>query len=296
MLAIVEALRSSFFERLAELSLTMPPNHGAVGAQMLAQLLADSSVLSLLGLSAVLLLGPKLLGLATTLADGAKRRAQGGAIRVTLSSLLETLISALVAPLTMLSHSRFIAEILIGRSVGWTAQQRDAARVAWSEAATAFAWLLAGGLAIAVVSTRAIPEVFWWLSPVLLSTGLAIPLAVVTGRRGIGMALARIGLLRIPEEAAPPEVIERFERWPRLPQARIETSADLAAALEDAPLLSLHQALTPRSSLLDKHQDAISAALLRARGKGAASLTLDDWKLLLANPDCLSRLKDVRTA
>ena len=290
-LAITEALRSNFFERLAELSLTMAPNHGAIGAQLLAELLQDNQTLSLLGLSAALLLGPKILGLAATLFDGAKRRLQGGALRLLSSTLLETLISALVAPLTMLAHSRFIVEILLGRSVGWTAQQRDAERVTWAEAWSAFAWLVIGGLAIAALSTRAIPEVFWWLSPVLLSAALAVPLSVLTGRRGVGRALGRLGLLRIPEESAPPEVLRRFAGWTRPAMAPLRDSADLAAALGRPRLFSLHCALTPPPGQRQREASRISAALQRAEDEGAAALSLDDWRLLLADPDALLALR-----
>ncbi|MEX2408779.1 MAG: glucans biosynthesis glucosyltransferase MdoH, partial [Rhodovibrionaceae bacterium] len=294
MLAIAEALSSTFFERLAELSLTMAPNHGAIGAQLLAQLLQDSGTLNLLGLSAILLLGPKLLGIVTTLLDGAKRRLQGGGLRILFSSLLETAVSALVAPLTMLAHSRFIVEILLGRSVGWGAQQRDAARVSWPEAWQAFAWLVVSGLAVAALSTRVIPEVFWWLSPVLISAGLAEPLTLLTGRRSVGDILARLGILRIPEESAAPDILRRFEAWPRAGGTPIQTAADLAEAVRHAPLLSLHRALTPRSGL-QQQQAQIAATLSRARATGAATLSLDDWRLLLANPDSLADLSGSTT-
>ena len=286
-LAIFEALHSSFFERLAELSLAMGPDHGAIGAQLLAALLQDGRTLNLLALSAALLLGPKLLGLAAALLDGERRRAQGGALRLLLSVLIETAIAALVAPLIMLAHSRFILEILLGRSVGWAAQQRDAERVTWSEAWGAFAWLAIAALAVTALATRALPEVFWWLSPVLLSAALAMPLAVLTGRRGPAALLARLGLLRIPEETAPPEVLRRFAEWPRPGAAPLRDSADLAAALGQPRTFSLHRALTPRRALRQEEASRFTEVLQRAREQGAATLSLEDWRLLLSDPEAL---------
>ena len=45
--------------------------------------------------------------------------------------------------------------------------------------------------------------------PVVLGLALAIPLAALTAKRGDGLALRRLGLLRIPEERLPPAVLAR---------------------------------------------------------------------------------------
>ena len=55
-----------------------------------------------------LLFAPKLFGLALALVEGARRRALGGAARLTLSALLETLYSAFLAPIMMLFHTSFV--------------------------------------------------------------------------------------------------------------------------------------------------------------------------------------------
>ncbi len=70
--------------------------------------------LQLFGLTMGILLAPKFLGLILALIDGPVRRACGGALRLVLSSLIEILLSALIAPIAMLIQSGSVFQILVG--------------------------------------------------------------------------------------------------------------------------------------------------------------------------------------
>ena len=52
----------------------------------------------------------------------------GGAARGLVSLLIENVLAALMAPVTMYVQSRGVAEVLAGRDSGWDAQQRDDGR------------------------------------------------------------------------------------------------------------------------------------------------------------------------
>jgi membrane glycosyltransferase len=52
----------------------------------------------------------------------------------------------------------------------------------------------------------------WWLLPVSLPLMIAVPLSVYSSRLAVGRAIQRWQLFRIPEELAPPPVVERLRQ------------------------------------------------------------------------------------
>ena len=154
-----------------------------------------------------LLLAPKLFAYIALLFDGRLRRGCGGAIRAFLSLLLETVVAGLLAPVTMLTQSLDVFAILLGRDSGWNAQRRDDGSIPLGTVARLYAWHTAFGLALAVSAFLVSPYLLAWMSPVVIGQALAIPLALLTSSAVIGVGLRRLGLLRIPEEIAPPPVL-----------------------------------------------------------------------------------------
>jgi membrane glycosyltransferase len=155
------------------------------------------------------LLAPKLMGYLATLADRDTRRGCGGAIRIFFSMLLETVLAALMAPITMYRQSRGVAEVLAGKDSGWETQRRDDGSLPLSSLIRSYGGLsLAGALAGAAAYAIS-PALAAWMGPVILGLMLAIPLNLLTSSTRAGQALRRIGLLRIPEESAPPPVLAR---------------------------------------------------------------------------------------
>ena len=102
----------------------------------------ESALASVLNLA--ILVVALLVGLDRTL-----RRGHLGPGRLLSGLLLETVLSALAAPVMMVMHARFVVEVLAGRAVTWSAQQRDADRVSWSECGRAHGpqTLLGGAIA-----------------------------------------------------------------------------------------------------------------------------------------------------
>lgn len=126
---------------------------------------------------------PKLLvflGHAVALARRLRWRALG---RFASLAVSEMLFAALLAPVLMIHHARFIILILLGRRIEWKAQGRVGQRVGWGPALRIHAWhyAFAVGLVAAVAWTN--PPYLWWLSPILAGLLLSAPLAVVTSAR-----------------------------------------------------------------------------------------------------------------
>jgi len=117
------------------------------------------------------------------------------------------LFSALIAPVMLLLHSRFVATVLAGRSVCWNPQRRTASDVRLSEAWRAHRGTLVGGGLLAVALSLAAPEALIWLLPIAAGLLTAVPITVFTSRARLGALCRRLHLLLIPEEIAPPEIL-----------------------------------------------------------------------------------------
>jgi membrane glycosyltransferase len=172
----------------------------------------DFQIDLLLGMTLAALFLPKLMGLALALFHPAERRAFGGALRLCTSVLAEIIFSTLLAPVMMLFQTLAIAATLVGRSIIWEAQPRDDRGLGWREALRRLGWHSLVGLTWAVGVWLVAPDFFWWLTPIWLGLALALPLAVWSSRRSLGLALKRIGLFLTPEETRPPPELSRLRQ------------------------------------------------------------------------------------
>ena len=198
-------------------------------AQLNSSALGMPLALGLAGCAAGLLLLPRVLGTWTTWSDPARRRAHGGGLRLCASALLELLISAWLAPLFLLHHTRCVLSILLGRSVSWGAQRRGSTSP-WLAIARSELMASALGTASAVLLWRLAPELLPWLAPVWLPLALAIPVALLVSSERAGRWLQRLGLLLVPSETEPDELVLRAH------ELRALTRADDAARFRDLVL------------------------------------------------------------
>src|ERR1700733_8988423 len=166
-------------------------------------------MMALFWFSMVVLLIPKMLGFIRALLSSRIRRSGGGVIGVAASILLETVLSALYAPILMMVQSRHVFEVFMGRDSGWKPQRRDNGSTSWGDA-----WefhkrhMLLSCMTDAVVYVLS-PSLLAWLSPALLGLFLAVPLSRASGSEALVRALSRIGLLRRPEEVEQPAMVRR---------------------------------------------------------------------------------------
>jgi membrane glycosyltransferase len=219
-----------------------------------------------------LLLVPKLLAWAVAMVR--ERRRFGGALRAFLGVLVESVISGLLAPVTMLTQSFDVVSVLRGRDGGWMPQARDDGRLPWREALRLYGRHLAVGLGLGALALMVSSYLALWMSPVVLGLVLAAPLASWTAGVGAGQALRRLGLLSTPEEREPPSILREVARlraeWAALGLSEDGAVERLAA---DADLLAAHRAALPpprRAGI-----DPVDGALLVARVKAEEAPTLD---------------------
>ena len=157
-----------------------------------------------LAVSVLWLMAPRLIALGLILSRREERRAWGDPLKLAAGVVLETVLSALVAPILMVSQSKALFDILLGRDSGWAAQARDDGGVAWGDALRRHALHLAFGTGAAGLLYLTSGEGLVWAVPVVTGLVLAAPVAVLTADPAIGLAFLRSGLLATPEEIAHP--------------------------------------------------------------------------------------------
>jgi membrane glycosyltransferase len=226
------------------------------------------AAVGLWGATLALLFLPRVLAVRLIIKRG-EAADYGGARKLAISAVLEALLSALQAPVRMVAHSIFVLGALTGLKLSWKSPSREATAVGWREAigrfgvvgvlvAAALAWWMAGQ-----------PADAWRVLPMALPLVLAVPLAVMTSRTGIGRAWRRRGWLLIPEESRPPAVMQAA--WKHAGRTEvIELPPRVEAPARPAPV-----ALQPAP--------ARRAAPVRARSGGGAALAWSGRNVAVAS-------------
>ena len=242
-------------------------------------------MLTLFGLTAVLLLAPKVLSLVALVIRGQADRF-GGAARLFASAVIEFVHSLLLAPVRMLFHSQFVLAALTGWRLDWKSPPRGDASTPWREAAArhgvhtllAIAWIAA-----ILATSDAFP---WWLSPILAGLLLAIPLSVYTSRVGVGRALRSRGLMLTPDESREPRVLCESRA---AGAAVAERLATLRTSVADQRVQERVVAALPhRSAPSGTKAEAEAARIERALRDGREALAADDGLRLLSSRSALS--------
>jgi membrane glycosyltransferase len=176
-------------------------------------------MMALFWFSMGVLLIPKMIGLVRALLSSRIRRGAGGVIGVTASFLLETILSALYAPILMVVQCRHVFEVFMGRDSGWKPQRRDSRGTSWGDAWHFHRRHMFLSCVTAVIVYFLSPSLLAWVSPALLGLFLSVPLSRLSGSERLGRILSRLALLRTPEEVETPALVARREQLVRENQA-----------------------------------------------------------------------------
>jgi len=189
-----------------------------------------------------LLIAPKLFGYVAMLLRRQDRIGLRGGFRGFIGVVLETVISALIAPIMMLMQSKSVAEILLGRDSGWSAQRRSVEGLSQDESRRYASVTLLGAILAVGAYAVSIPLLLWML-PVIAGLLLAIPIVSFTSLSSVGRRLQRMGLFVTPEEHSPPKVLLRANE---LAQVGERTENDPITLLARHPgLLAAHLRMLP---------------------------------------------------
>jgi membrane glycosyltransferase len=157
-------------------------------------------------MTAVMLFGPKLMGAILVLMNPGERAAFGGTRRLLTGLGAEVVMSAVLAPLHMLSSCRAVFETFAGRDRGWRAQRRSAAVTPWAEAWRDYGWQSVAGVVLLAIAAP-YSDLVIWMAPILLGLILAAPIAAFTGSPKVGALARSAGIFVTPEEFAPPPLL-----------------------------------------------------------------------------------------
>lgn len=240
----------------------------------------------------VILLLPKFFSVILIIFKQKRAADFGGPVRLLLSVGAEVIASTLLAPLRMLSHSKFVFVTLLGQNISWKPPPREDQDTAWDVAVR----FHGGGMVLALIWGGVLFLVnrpfFWWLVPVLGPLIMAVPLSVWTSRKSLGKLVAKFGLFVIPEEFSPPPELSLAGgragvAWPPL----LTDKAGFVLAVVDPHVNALHLAFRRQQRKVAKViAESRHQLVLKALAGGPAGLRREEKVMLLSDPDSLDRL------
>ncbi|HYC69802.1 MAG TPA: glucans biosynthesis glucosyltransferase MdoH [Opitutaceae bacterium] len=278
------------FARTGLTFLPQPALADAVGAS------ATLQYACLTAFTFALLFGPKFLAVLDLRLRAGGLASFGGPARLWTGVLLEVLTSALLAPVLMLFHAKFVLATLFGRGVRWGTQRR-AGCTTWAEAFSVHWGHTAVGLAWTALLAAFAPGLLPWMSPVLLGLVLSIPFSQLTSRTSLGQALARQGILSTPEELTPSRELRELAALLAAAEAAPARRPGFVRAVVEPRANALHCALQRER----RRQPAATRARLaelaeKALRDGPAALGAAERNFLLSDPVAMVRLhRDVWT-
>jgi len=159
-----------------------------------------------------MILLPKGFTIIRLLVDKHFRTQFGGALRASLSVLIEVFCFSLVAPVLMLFHSAFVIAILSGNKVKWSSQNRsNTAHTTWAQALQAHSGQSLIGVLWAILAWQINPTLFYWMLPLILGWLADVPMSVMTSHTDGAHWLRERGFLMTPEEIHPPQIIRELQ-------------------------------------------------------------------------------------
>jgi membrane glycosyltransferase len=159
-----------------------------------------------------MLVAPRIWGAMLAARDRKTRAGFGGVLRLARSVMLEFVVSVLIAPIMMAFHTLFVVSTLAGHRVEWNAQSRSETGVGWRQAWYAHRSQMIAGVLATALAAAFVPDALPWLSPILFGLVFSIPISMLASHARFGEWLKGHGLLQIPEETDPPEILQLFEQ------------------------------------------------------------------------------------
>jgi membrane glycosyltransferase len=208
-----------------------------------------------------------------------------------LSVVFELVLGSILAPLLMIHHLKIVFSIVSGGTIGWGAQRRRASsqfsNLVRSELLGTFI-----GVASAALLFLCAPGLLLWLAPIWVPLALAIPIALVVSSEWSGQLMRKLGLLSVPSETQPDELLLRAS------DLQAMTTADEAARFRDMvldPLLMAAQLKKLESAenkvvLNDIARAELQRLQKRALRVGPAALSPEERRSLSEDSESLRRM------
>jgi membrane glycosyltransferase len=225
------------------------------------------------GMVLFLLFSPKILAYIGTVLHPRRRKNFGNAFSLTIGVIMEMILSALLAPSVMVSHTLMVLGMVFGRSVNWGTQTRETDGTTWFEAIRYHGPAIVLGIGWSALAWYVGKTFFLWMTPILAGLVLSAVVSVWTSRSRYGRALQRHKILSTPEELFPSEVI-------RL--------ADGAAAAVDVALNAQAPAREGVvAAVVDPYVNGVHVSLLEADTENFPDVLMEKW--LSEGPESLNK-------
>jgi membrane glycosyltransferase len=255
----------------------------------------QTQTLALLGFTVLLMFAPKFFALCDLALRRGAAATFGGWRKLLAGVAVESLFAALAAPVLMLFHAKFVVLTILGRSVGWPAQQRASTQgTSWREALATHSGQTVLGLTWTGVIAYWMPQLLPWMIPVLAGMIVSIPLSVLSSRPSAGRRARELGLFCTPEELAPGPELREIEAGVRQPSSAFGPAnrwRGVMQAVLDPYVNAIHVCLLRRqprqSDELRRHFSEKRERLLR---EGPQALTHDDLMALLSDVESVDWL------
>jgi len=248
----------------------------------------------LLGLTFMFIFMPKVLIVLDEVVTGRLFKPFRLRLLTAFSSLLDTFIFTLMAPIMMIFHSKFVVKTILGQGVHWAAQRRKlAAGIDWREPIITFGTTSILGVVWGVVAFFISREFFLWISPVIVALVLAIPFAIMTTST---RSLHRFGLFLTQEELHPPQVVQALNDHldevkdrPKL-QPELEHRFGLVQACLDPYVNGLHVSLLRRRKNPHHSREYFLYLSQKLISQGPNALSSRELTAVMYDPDTVTHL------
>ncbi len=246
-------------------------------------------------ISMVIVLAPKFFSWLVALFNWQRCRQFGGPLLLTLSVLTEVVLSALYAPILMVSQFGVVYSIFRGKDSGWTPQMRDDGALPWTTVIRTHLFHTLFGIVLAIIAYVLSEALFYWLLPITAGLLLSIPLSWISGGANRTRLLHWLRLLRSPEERyGQAEIVTQFNQ--KRPSNADNNRSALALLMENETLYNWHSAqlaTSPRKAEFDA--DAVTGEWKMNHAKSydnlCAMLTESELNTLLTKPENLIWLR-----
>jgi membrane glycosyltransferase len=248
----------------------------------------------LLGLTVTLIFLPKVVILLDELFTGRLFKPLKLRLLTFLSCLGDTVVFTLMAPVLMVFHGRFVIYTILGKGVNWVAQRRKLdGSIDWWEAIITYGPISALGLVWSVIAYFVSLNFLLWISPILVSMLLAIPLGILISGRG---SARRFGIFLTPEEIEKPEVLLQLEenldeiKGRMQLQPELEHNYGLVQVFLDPYVNGLHVSLLRRRRNIHVSRDYLRELAERLIREGPQSLKRRELKSMIHDTDTVTDL------
>jgi membrane glycosyltransferase len=168
--------------------------------------------IQLLMATALFLLIPKILGVLLVFLSPGKMSRFGGGMRLSVSVVLETVFSILLAPLRMIYHAWYVVLNLLGPKLIWKTQSRRSRKISFAKAFRAYWPGMLGAFIWSAVAFAVNRTLFWWVSAIVVPLLFAVPISVTFSNPSFGLFFRNHGLFLTPVETTPSKVLRYYQK------------------------------------------------------------------------------------